>query len=180
MMSRRSLLRIDDSISPRRRVALQQRTSISARAGSPFIDLIDITTELTPSPTLCGSSVTMMQPADLRDCYDFSLHRRFDLSWSRRVFLQCLMRSRVVIIVQVIPQGSAQVIFTDDDQMIETLSANRADDAFGVWILEWRSWRGWRLFNPHPLYSRSKFFPVNLISILEQIARRPCLPGRLR
>jgi hypothetical protein len=36
----------------------------------------------------------------------------------------------------VIKQGSAQVIFTDDAQMIETLSANRADYAFRVWILE--------------------------------------------
>ncbi len=142
MMRRRSLLRIDDSRSRRRRVALQQRTSISACAGSPSIDLIDIIPELNGSPTLCGSSVTMMQPADLRDCDDLALLRRFDLSWSRRVSLQCLMRSRVVIIVQVIPQGSAQVIFTDDDQMIETLSANRADDAFGVWILERRSRRG--------------------------------------
>src|SRR5215510_12015603 len=117
MMRRRSLLRIDDSSSRRQRVALQQRTSISARAGSPSIDLIDITPELTGSPKLCGSSVTMMQPADLRDCDDLSLHRRFDLSWSRRVFLQCLMRSRVVIIVEVISQDSAQLIFTDDDQM---------------------------------------------------------------
>ncbi len=58
---------IDDSISHRRRVALRQRTSISARAGSPSIDLIDITPELTGSPTLCGSSIAMMQPADLRD-----------------------------------------------------------------------------------------------------------------
>jgi hypothetical protein len=124
MMRSRSLLRIDDSISGRRRIGLQRRTSISARAGSQFIDLIDIIPELTGSPTLCGSSVTMMQPADLRDCDDFSLHQRFDLSWSRRVSLQCLMRSRVVIIVQVIPQGSAQVIFTEDDHMIETLSAN--------------------------------------------------------
>src|SRR5262245_28780660 len=101
MMRRRSLLRIDDSISPRRRVALQQRTSISARAGSPSTDLIDITPELTPSPTLCGSSVTIMQPADLRDRYDLSLHRRFDLSRSRRVSLQCLMRSRVVIVEKI-------------------------------------------------------------------------------
>src|SRR5262249_34407556 len=172
MMRRRSLLRIDDSSSPRRRVALQQRTSILARAGSPSIDMIDITPELTGSPTLCGSSVTMMQPDDLRNCDDLSLHRRFDLSGSRRVPLQCLMPSRVVIIVEVISQDSAQVIFTDDDQMIETLSANRANDAFGGWILEGRSRRGDHLFNLHPLYSQSKFFPVNLISIPEQIAWR--------
>jgi hypothetical protein len=179
-MRYRSLLRIDDSISCRRRVDLRQRTSISARAGSLSIDLIDITQELTGSPTLCGSSIAMMQPADLRDCYDFPLHRRFDLSRSRRVSLQCLMRSRVVIIVEVIAQGSAQVIFTDDNQMIETLSANRADDALRVWILEGRSRRGDHFLNLHSVYSQSKFFPTNLISIPEQIAWRPCLPGRLR
>jgi hypothetical protein len=33
------------------------------------------------------------------------------------------MRARVVIIVEVTSQGSAQVIFADDDQMIETLPA---------------------------------------------------------
>src|SRR5215468_1727061 len=82
------------------------------------------------------------------------------------------MRSRVVIIVQVIAQGSAQVIFTDDDQMIETLSANRADDAFRVWILEGRSRRCDHFFNLHSLYSQSKFCPVDLISIPERIARR--------
>src|SRR5215510_12977525 len=56
--------------------------------------------------------------------------------------------------------------------MIETLSANRADDAFRVWILERRSRRSDHIFNLHSLYSQSKFCPVNLISIPEQIARR--------
>src|SRR5262245_66539172 len=165
MMRRRSLLRIDDSKSGRRRVALQQRASISARAGDPYIDLIDITQQLTGSPTLRGSSVTMMQPADLRDCDDLALLRRFDLSRSRRVPLQCLMRSGVVIIIDVIPQGPAQVIFTDDDQMIETLSADRANYAFGVRILERRSRRRGDLFDLHPCRSTAKLFSIDLISI---------------
>ena len=75
MMRRRSRLRIDDSISGRRRVALQRCTWISACADSPSIDLINITAELTGSLTLCGSSITMMQPADLRDCYDSTLSK---------------------------------------------------------------------------------------------------------
>src|SRR5262249_14577074 len=116
MMSRQSLLQIDDSISGQRHVALQQCILISSRAiCSPYIDLIEITTELTESPTLCGSLVTMMQPADLRDCDDLALRRRFDLSWSRRVPLQGLMRPGVVVIVEVISQDSAQVIFIDDN-----------------------------------------------------------------
>ena len=152
MMRRRSLLRIDNSIACRRRAALQQRTAISARASSLSIDLIDITTEPNRSSTLCGSSITMMQPADLRGCDDLALHRRFDLPRSRRVFLQCFMRSRVVIIVEVISQGLAQVIFTDDDHMIETLSANRADNAFDLRILKRRMGRGDHFFNLHSLY----------------------------
>src|SRR5262245_5152183 len=82
------------------------------------------------------------------------------------------MRASVVIIVEIISQGSAQVIFADDDQMIEALSPIRADDAFRVWIVEGRSRRGDHFFNLHSLYSKSKFFSVNLISIPEQIARR--------
>jgi hypothetical protein len=77
------------------------------------------------------------------------------------------MRSRIAIIVDVISQGSAQVIFTDDDQMIETLSANRADDAFGVWSLERRSRRGVSLFNLHPCHSTAKLFSIDLVSIPE-------------
>src|SRR5688572_28625042 len=87
MTRRRSLLRIDDSISGRRRVAPITRIDLSP-PGSHSIDLIDITTKLTGSPTLCDLSVTMMQPADLRDCDDLALRRRFDLSLSRRVSLQ--------------------------------------------------------------------------------------------
>ena len=64
------------------------------------------------------------------------------------------MRARVVIIVEVTSQGLAQLILTDDDQMIETLSANRADYAFGVWILEGRSRHGDHFFNLHPLHSK--------------------------
>jgi hypothetical protein len=34
------------------------------------------------------------------------------------------------------------------DDVIQTLSTNRADHAFSVWILPRRSWRGWNFLNP--------------------------------
>src|SRR5215510_874339 len=107
MMRCRSLRRIDDSNSGRQHVALQQCTLISARADSSPIDLINIIPELTGSPTLCGSLVTMMQPADLRNRDDLACRWRLDCSWDRRVPLQGLMRPGVVIIVEVISQDSA-------------------------------------------------------------------------
>src|SRR5215813_11841281 len=56
--------------------------------------------------------------------------------------------------------------------MIETLSANRSDYAFGVWILKRRSRRGDHFFDLHSFHSEAKFFSVDLISISEQIAGR--------
>src|SRR5262249_32346813 len=56
--------------------------------------------------------------------------------------------------------------------MIETLSANRSDYAFGVWILERRSRCRDHLFDLHSFHSEAKFFSVDLISISEQVAWR--------
>src|SRR5262245_14706453 len=80
------------------------------------------------------------------------------------------MRARVVIIVEVISQDSAQVIFTDDDQMIETLSANRADDAFGVWILPGRVGSGDHFFDPHSSYPPLKIVSIDRIPVSDQKA----------
>src|SRR5262245_42256983 len=110
-----------------------------------------------------GSLVMMMQPADLRDCDDLALRRRFDLSWSRRVPLQGLMWPGVVIVIEVLSQNPTQVILIDNNQVVETLSANRSDYAFGVWILERRSRRGDYLFDLHSFHSEAKFFSVDLI-----------------
>jgi hypothetical protein len=59
------------------------------------------------------------------------------------------------------------MVFTDDDQMIKTLSAGRANYAFGEWILERRSRRGGRLFDLQPCHSTAKLFSIDLISISE-------------
>src|SRR5262249_34853922 len=56
--------------------------------------------------------------------------------------------------------------------MIETLSANRSDYAFGVWILKRRSRRSDHFFDLHSFNSEAKLFPVDLISISKQVAWR--------
>src|SRR5262245_40708915 len=80
------------------------------------------------------------------------------------------MRAKVVIIVQVISQGSAQVIFADDDQMIETLSADRANYAFGVWILPGTSGRRDHFFDPHSSCPPLKIMSIDRIPVSDQKA----------
>jgi hypothetical protein len=140
-MRTRSLLRIDDSISPRRRDSAKMRADLVLRRQSRrlFDRYHPEANRIADIMRLVGNDDATRRLVELRRP---SLHLRFNLSWSRRVSLQCLMLARIVIIVQVIPQGSAQVSFADDDQMTETLSANRAYYAYGVWILEGRSRRG--------------------------------------
>jgi hypothetical protein len=46
------------------------------------------------------------------------------------------MRSGLVIIIEVFGQNMTQVIFIDDDQVVQTLSPDTADDPFGKRILK--------------------------------------------
>lgn len=45
------------------------------------------------------------------------------------------MSSQTVVIVEARSQDTRQMPFVDDDQLIKTFSANRADQSLHVWIL---------------------------------------------
>jgi hypothetical protein len=64
------------------------------------------------------------------------------------------------------------MVLAEDDDVIQTLSTNRADHAFGVWILPRRSWRGWNLLNPDCPCLSVKRCPIDRISISDQVSRR--------
>ena len=56
-----------------------------------------------------------------------------------------------VVIVKVRRQHTAQVTLIEDDDVIETFAADRADDALDVGVLSRRSRRGDDLFDGHRL-----------------------------
>src|SRR5215471_12978278 len=62
------------------------------------------------------------------------------------------------------------MILIEDDQMIETFSADTSNYSFRVRILKRRMGRCDHFLNLHPLHSTSKFRSINQISISEQIA----------
>src|SRR5215475_14497538 len=64
------------------------------------------------------------------------------------------------------------MILIEDDQMIETFSADTSNYSFCVRILKRRMGRGDHFVNLHPFYSASKLRSIDRISIPEQISRR--------
>jgi hypothetical protein len=64
------------------------------------------------------------------------------------------------------------MILIEDDQMIETFSADTSNYSYCVRILKRRMGRGDHFVNLHPFYPASKLRSIDRISIPEQISRR--------
>jgi hypothetical protein len=60
------------------------------------------------------------------------------------------------------------MILIDDDQMIETFSANTTDHSLGIWILERRLRRRKYFFNPHSCDSLAEILAINAVSVAYQ------------
>jgi hypothetical protein len=81
----------------------------------------------------------MVQAADLREgdngaCGGWLYEPRLGA-----ILVQREMRPAVVVILKVLGQHMAQVTLIEDDDVIETFAADRADDALDIGILPWRS-----------------------------------------
>ena len=61
------------------------------------------------------------------------------------------MCSALVVVLEVCRQNSAQMTLIEDDDVIETFSTDRADDAFNIGVLPRRSRRGDDLLDGHRL-----------------------------
>ena len=66
--------------------------------------------------------------ANRDDPADFRL-----LNWPAvgRILVERQVRARLVVVREVASQGAAQVLFSEDDNVIQTLAPNRADEALG-------------------------------------------------
>ena len=51
------------------------------------------------------------------------------------VFVETKMRARLVIVVEVIPQHLSQMVFIEDDHVVESFPSNGADDSLHKRIL---------------------------------------------
>jgi hypothetical protein len=93
-----------------------------------------------------------MQPAHLRHRYHTTRLWRLHRPTLRRVLLQRQVRSILVIILQEQLQMPVQRRFLEDDHMVQTFAAYRADDPLDIGPLLRRSWRSKHFLNAKLLH----------------------------
>ena len=116
--------------------------------------------------------VAMVKPADLRNRDHLAAVRRLDGASIRAVFVERQMGARVVIVIDVRDQDPAQMPFVNNDHMVKTLAANRAEGPRDVRILPRRSWRRNDLCDPHNPSPLLKASPVRRVAVSQQVAWR--------
>ena len=76
-----------------------------------------------------------MKPADLRNGDDPATGRWFDHSWLGTVVVERLVWSRGVVVGEIRAQDAAEMGLAQNDDVIEALAADGADDPFGERVL---------------------------------------------
>ncbi len=90
--------------------------------------------------------VVVMEPTEYGNCMDASLCR--ERPWNRLLVPETLVRTRFIVEAHVLGDDAPEVILTEDEDMVEQLSAERADEAFSEGIHVRRAYR--RAHDAHP------------------------------
>ena len=87
------------------------------------------------------------------------------------------MRSASVVILKVCRQHAAQVTLIEDDDVIKTFAADRADDALDIGVLPWRSRCSDDLLDRHRLNTIAEGLTIRRFAVSQQKTR--CgVPGK--
>ena len=102
---------------------------------------------------------------------DSAIFRRFDDPRKWSVVSQRLVRRRGVVVVDVFREDFQQVRLAEDDDVIETFSPDRADDALDQRILPRRTRRDDHLLDSHVLEALLEVESIDAITISDQVLR---------
>src|SRR5574342_92358 len=81
-----------------------------------------------------------------------------------------------MVVLEVVAEQSAEVTLVEDDDLVEALAADAADDPLGEGILPRTSRSGENLFDSHALHAVLERWPVHLIPVADEEAGSS-LPG---
>jgi hypothetical protein len=112
----------------------------------------------------------MMQATDFADRHNLSSHWRLDRPSVRSVLGEGEVGSSVVVVREVASQEVAQVTPAQDQDMVETLSPDRADEPFREGILPRAAGGREDLLDPHALHASAKGVAEDGIAIAEEIS----------
>ena len=114
----------------------------------------------------------MMKPAYFGKRDDSPHLRRLDGPAIGRILSKRKVAAAPMIIINVRSHLTAERSLIEDDDVVETLSANRADEALDIGCLPGRSERGENFGNHHAFGLGSKDISIDTVTIPEQVSRR--------
>jgi hypothetical protein len=125
---------------------------------------------LPPAAGLRGlAQVAVVQAPDFRTLYDLAGRGGLDAPEAGCVLVEREVRARLIVVGEVAGQDSAQVSFTEDEDMIQTLPPDRADQALGERILPGAVGRREDFVNPHALHTFPEGIAVDCVTVAEEI-----------
>ena len=116
-----------------------------------------------------ASDVAVMQTTDFGDRDDRAALRRLDWATVGGVLVEREMCASLMVVREVADQDAAQVSFTEDEHVIQTLPPDRADEALREGILPWAVRGREDFLDPQALHAAPKRLAVDLVAVVEEI-----------
>src|SRR4051794_27820752 len=113
----------------------------------------------------------MVHTANFREGNDIASRGRLHGKGSRAVLAERKMRSAVMMVLKIARKDAAQVVLAEDDDVIQTFSADRTDETLCVRVLPARSPRCDDLRDPHRANAMTECQSIGFVSVPQQIAR---------
>ena len=120
----------------------------------------------------------MVQATDFADWHNLAQLRRLDRPPVRRILGEGEVGAGAVVIREVASQDVAQVALAQDEDVVETLAPDRADQAFREGILPRASGGREDLLDPHALHALAEGVPVDRRRDRGGDRQGRCRPGR--
>jgi hypothetical protein len=107
----------------------------------------------------------VMQAPDLRDFPDETELGRLRCARRGCVHGECTMRAPTVIIGQVAHEDAPEVIFMQNDHVVQTFTTDAPDEALDIWVLPGTSRSNDHVFHTHVPYTLSKGDTIDAVTI---------------
>src|SRR6202521_1676740 len=113
-----------------------------------------------------------MESADLRKLHHLPELRRLDFPRDRSIPVERQVSASPLAVFEIQLQDATQACFMQDDDVVQALAANRADQALDIGILPRRSRSGEDFADAQPPCRFVEFLSAARVAIAKQIARR--------
>src|SRR5881628_3644524 len=118
------------------------------------------------------SDVAMVEATDFANRDDPAEFRPLNPPAVGRVLVKRKVSTRPVVVREVASQGTAQVSFAEDEDVIQTFAPDGADKPLRERVLPWAVRRRQNFADAHALHALPEHVPVDRVAIAEEVGRR--------